>query len=246
MEIVLVLVGILVGTLSGFFGIGGGMILVPILMLLGIDIKTAIGISIVQMVFSSFYGSYLNYKKGSLVLGEGIWVGVGGFVGGAIGAYASDMIPSAVLEYLFFGLLLFALYRLFSAKPSDDGVVKTLSPVVLFIVGWVIGIFAISLGVGGSILLTPILAGFLHYPIKKAVSAGLFFVAFSSVAGLFTKLSTGSLNLEQGLYVAFASLIGVYFGIWLKDHVSSSRHKLYLLIMYSVALLILMKKMFLG
>ncbi len=246
MEIVLVLVGILVGTLSGFFGIGGGMILVPILMLLGIDIKTAIGISIVQMVFSSFYGSYLNYKKGSLVLGEGIWVGVGGFVGGTIGAYSSDMIPSAVLEYLFFGLLLFALYRLFSSKPSDDGVVKTLSPVILFVVGWVIGIFAISLGVGGSILLTPILAGFLHYPIKKAVSAGLFFVAFSSVAGFFTKLSTGSLNLEQGLYVAFASLIGVYFGIWLKDHVTASNHKRYLLIMYSVALLILMKKMFLG
>jgi len=246
MELMLIVVGILVGTLSGFFGIGGGMILVPTLMLLGIDIKTAIGISIVQMVFSSFYGSYLNHKKGSLVLGEGIWVGVGGFVGGAIGAYSSTMIPSEVLEYLFFGLLIFALYRLFSAKASADGVVKTLSPVILFVVGLIIGVFAISLGVGGSILLTPILAGFLHYPIKKAVSAGLFFVAFSSVAGLFTKLSTGHLDLEKGLYVAIASLVGVYGGVWLKDHVTASRHKLYLLMMYSVALLILMKKMFIG
>ena len=246
MEIILILVGILVGTLSGFFGIGGGMILVPILMLLGIDIKTAIGISIVQMVFSSFYGSYLNHKKGSLVLGEGIWVGVGGFVGGAIGAYVSNLIPETILQYLFFGLLLFALYRLFGAKASADGVVKTLSPIILALVGFVIGIFAISLGVGGSILLTPILAGFLHYPIKKAVSAGLFFVAFSSVSGLFMKLSTGSIDLEKGLYVAVASLLGVYVGIWLKDHVSSSQHKLYLLIMYGVALLILIKKMFLG
>jgi len=64
MEIILILVGTLAGTLSGFFGIGGGMILIPLLMLTGMDIKTAIGISIVQMVFSSFYGSYLNYKKG--------------------------------------------------------------------------------------------------------------------------------------------------------------------------------------
>jgi len=246
MEILLILVGMLVGTLSGFFGIGGGMILIPILMLFGIDIKSAIGISIVQMVFSSFYGSYLNHKKGSLVLGEGIWVGIGGFIGGALGAYFSEMIPNRVLEYLFFGLLIFALYRLFSAKPSDNGTVKTLNPAVLFGVGLMIGIFAISLGVGGSILLTPILAGFLHYPIKKAVSAGLFFVAFSSVAGLFTKLSTGSLDLVQGFYVAVASLVGVYFGIWLKDHVSAKNHKRYLLIMYSVALLILMKKIFLG
>ena len=246
MEIILVLVGILVGTLSGFFGIGGGMILIPILLLLGIDIKTAIGISIVQMVFSSFFGSYLNHKKGSLILGEGVWVGIGGFVGGAIGAYISNLVPDRILQYLFLGLLFFALYRLFYSKVSESGEVKKLSSVVLFIVGFIIGIFAISLGVGGSILLTPILAGFLHYPIKKAVSAGLFFVVFSSVAGLFMKLSTGTIDLGKGIYVAVASLVGVYIGIWLKDHVHDSHHKLYLLIMYAVALLVLIKKMFLG
>ena len=247
MEIILILVGVLVGTLSGFFGIGGGMILVPILMLLGIDIKIAIGISIVQMVFSSIYGSYLNHKKGSLVIGEGIWVGVGGFVGGFIGAYVSHLVPESILEYLFLSLLIFALYRLFSAKVKDDNsVVKTLDPLVLFTVGGIIGVFAISLGVGGSILLTPILAGFLHYPIKKAVSAGLFFVMFSSLAGLISHLSVGHIDLEKGLFVAVASLFGVFIGIWLKDHVNSSQHKLYLLIMYLVALLILVKKMFLG
>ena len=246
MEIILVLVGILVGTLSGFFGIGGGMILIPILLLLGIDIKTAIGISIVQMVFSSLYGSYLNHKKGSLILGEGVWVGIGGFIGGAIGAYVSHLLPERVLQSLFLGLLFFALYRLFSSKVSDSGEVKTLSSIVLFVVGLIIGIFAISLGVGGSILLTPILAGFLHYPIKKAVSAGLFFVAFSSVAGLITKLSTGTIDLGKGIYVAVASLLGVYIGIWLKEHVHDRHHKLYLLIMYLVATLILIKKMFIG
>ena len=246
MEVLLVLVGVLVGTLSGFFGIGGGMILVPILMILGIDIKTAIGISIVQMVFSSIYGSYLNYKKGSLILGEGIWVGIGGFFGGFIGAYVSTLISDKVLSYMFLGLLIFALYRLFSAKTSEDEVVKTLNKMILFMVGAIIGIFAISLGVGGSILLTPILVGFLQYPIKKAVSAGLFFVAFSSIAGLISHLSIGHIDLEKGLYVAVASLGGVFIGIWLKDKVSSSQHKRYLLIMYAVALLILIKKMFLG
>ena len=179
-------------------------------------------------------------------MGEGIWVGIGGFMGGAIGGYVSDMVPEEMLHFLFLGLLIFALYRLFSAKVSETGEVKTLDPKVLFMVGFVIGIFAIALGVGGSILLTPILAGFLHYPIKKAVSAGLFFVAFSSVAGLFMKLSTGTIDLEKGIYVALAALVGVYVGIWLKDHVTASKHKLYLLIMYSVALLILIKKMFLG
>jgi len=246
MEIILLLVGVLVGTLSGFFGMGGGMILIPILMFLGIDIKTAIGISIVQMVFSSLYGSYLNYKKGSLVVGEGIWVGVGGFIGGFAGAYVSNSIPASVLEYLFLGLLIFALVRVFFSNPNHEDVVKSLNVMVLFMVGLIIGIFAISLGVGGSILLIPILAGFLHYPIKKAVSAGLFFVAFSSVAGLISHLTMGTIDLEKGLVVAVASLLGVFIGIWLKDHVSSSKHKIYLLIMYVIAMILVMKKIFLG
>jgi uncharacterized membrane protein YfcA len=246
MEILLILIGTLVGTLSGFFGIGGGMILIPLLMLVGIDIKMAIGISVLQMVFSSFYGSYLNYKKGSLVLGDGIWVGVGGFIGGFIGPRISEALSERTLEYLFFGLLVFALYRLFGAKAEHTEEVKSLNPIVLFVVGVTIGIFAISLGVGGSIMLTPILAGFLHYPIKKAVSAGLFFVTFSSFSGLISHIGIGDIDLTKALIVAISSLLGVYVGIWLKDLVTAKNHKRYLMIMYIVALLILVKKILLG
>jgi len=67
----------------------------------------------------------------------------------------------------------------------------------------VIGIFAISLGVGGSIMLTPILVGFLHYPIKKAVSAGLFFVTFSSISGLIAHIFAGDIDLKNALNCGF-------------------------------------------
>jgi uncharacterized membrane protein YfcA len=243
MIIELIVVGIFIGTMSGFFGIGGGMILVPILLVLGFDIKDAIGISIVQMVFSSIFGSYLNHKKGSLILGEGIFVGLGGFVGGYIGGTVTEYIPDVVLQFTFFGLLLFALFRLFFSKNhEDDSQTKSLSKVLLFGIGFVIGIFAITLGIGGSIILTPLLVGLLHYPIKKAVSAGLFFVAFSSVAGMISRLSSGSIDFNNGLIVAVASLVGVTLGIWLKDHVTSKNHKMALLALYLFAIVMLMKK----
>ena len=245
MIIELILVGIFIGTMSGFFGIGGGMILVPILLVLGFDIKVAIGISIIQMVFSSLLGSYLNYKKGSLLIGEGIFVGLGGFVGGYIGAYVTEYISDTVLQFLFFGLLIFALFRLFfSENHEDDSQTKSLSKILLFLIGLIIGIFAITLGIGGSIILTPLLVGLLHYPIKKAVSAGLFFVAFSSVAGLISRLNSGTIDFENGLYVAGASLVGVTLGIWLKDHVTSKNHKFLLLGLYLLALGMLIKKIF--
>ena len=245
MIIELILVGIFIGTMSGFFGVGGGMILVPILLVLGFDIKVAIGISIVQMVFSSLLGSYLNYKKGSLIVGEGIFVGFGGFVGGYIGAYVTEYISDTVLQFLFFGLLLFALFRLFFSKNhEDDSQTKSLSKVLLFIIGLTIGIFAITLGIGGSIILTPLLVGLLHYPIKKAVSAGLFFVVFSSVAGMISRLTTGTIDFHNGLIVAVASLLGVTLGIWMKDHVTSKNHKFLLLGLYVFALGMLVKKIF--
>ena len=77
----LIVLGVGIGVLSGFFGIGGGTILVPVLLLLGYDIKVAIGISVVQMVFSSVYGSFLNFKKGSLQFDTVLSIGTGGFVG---------------------------------------------------------------------------------------------------------------------------------------------------------------------
>ncbi|MBN2824715.1 MAG: sulfite exporter TauE/SafE family protein, partial [Campylobacterales bacterium] len=227
MSIELIVIGIIIGATSGFFGVGGGMILVPLLVIIGFDIKSAIGISIIQMVFSSIYGSYLNFKKGTLNLGDGLYVGIGGFVGGFIGGYVTQYVSSASLEYLFVGLMIFALYKLFkSTKIADDAPTKSLHWSLLFVVGMAISSFTISLGVGGSILLTPILAGILHYPIKKAVSAGLFFVLFSSVAGLIGRFLSDHLDIINGLNVGLASLVGVFIGIWLKDHVTSHKHKL--------------------
>ena len=243
MIVELILVGIFIGTMSGFFGIGGGMILVPILLVLGFDIKDAIGISIVQMVFSSVFGSYLNHKKGSLIIGEGIFVGLGGFMGGYIGGASTEFIPDVVLQVTFFALLLFALFRLFFSKNhEDDAQTKSLNKALLFSVGVGIGIFSITLGIGGSIILTPLLVGLLHYPLKKAVSAGLFFVVFSSVAGMISRLSSGTIDFNNGLLVAIASLVGVAIGIWLKDHVNSKNHKMALLALYAFALGMLVKK----
>jgi len=239
----LILVGIFIGTMAGFFGVGGGMILVPILLVLGFDIKDAIGISIIQMVFSSIFGSYLNYKKGSLIIGEGIIVGIGGFVGGFIGGYVTQYISDTVLQGLFFSILLFALFRLvFSKNHEDDVQTRSLSKVLLLSIGIVIGIFSITLGIGGSVILTPLLVGLLHYPLKKAVSAGLFFVVFSSIAGMISRLSTGTIDFGNGLIVAIASVVGVTFGIWLKDYVTSKNHKKALIVLYMIAMGMLIKK----
>ena len=235
-------IGIFIGILSGFFGIGGGMILIPILLLFGIDIKEAITISILQMAFSSIYGSYLNYKKGSLIIGNGLFLGFGGFFGGYAGGYLTGYLSDEFLEFTFIGLLLLAIFRIYFSKSYEGNPSKEISNVLLFIIGIFIGMISIMLGIGGAILLVPLLLGFLHYPTNRAFSAGLFFVMFSSFAGLLSKLSIGGFDLSNGFIVAISSLLGVYFGIWLREKIDSKHHKKGLLFLYIFTLLILIKK----
>ncbi len=235
----LLFLGAAVGTLSGFFGVGGGTILVPALLLMGYDMKVAIGISVVQMVFSSIYGSYLNLKKGTLDTKMVAMIGAGGFAGALLSPYIIQTLPTEVLEWIFLSFVLFALARMFfKTKEHQDE--RSAHPIILLSIGVVLGAFAISIGVGGSILLVPILVGFLHVPLKKAVSAGLFFVVFSSLSGFIGLSIAGGIDYQSGVIIGLASLVGVAGGIWLKHHVHDTHHRLALMLFYiSVASYIL-------
>ena len=217
----MIVLGIGVGSLSGFFGIGGGTILVPVLLLMGYDIKTAVGISVVQMVFSSVYGSFLNLKKGSLEYDTVLSIGIGGFAGALLSGFVVSTVSAELLEYTFLVFVMIAIGRM-AYKPAQYKQSRKVHPFVLFVIGSVLGVFAISIGVGGSILLVPILVGFLHFELKKAISAGLFFVVFSSVSGLISLSVVGGIQYFDGLVIGAASLVGVYAGIHL-SHLSSTK-----------------------
>lgn len=239
----LIFLGIGVGVLSGFFGIGGGTILVPLLLLLGHEIKDAIGISVVQMVFSSVYGSYLNNKKGTLDVPLVFTIGVGGFVGALLSGFFTSVFSDLTLEIVFLVFAVFALSRLFF-KTKVDVVQKDVNRGILFLIGLFLGLLSMLIGVGGSIILVPILVGFLHVDLKKAVSAGLFFVVFSSVSGLISHAISREIDFFSGVVIGLASLAGVYVGILLKDRVDSAVHKKLLVGFYLLIVIYLIQRIF--
>ena len=235
--------GLFVGLLSGFFGIGGGTILVPLLLILGYETKIAIGISVVQMVFSSIYGSYLNNKKGTLDISMVLVIGVGGFIGALLSGYIASYFNDRALELLFLSFAIFALLRLFF-KTHEHREQKEVSRAALLSIGVPLGALSMTIGVGGSIILVPILVGFLHVPLKKAISAGLFFVVFSSISGLISHSLEGSVEYKSGIIIGIASLVGVYIGIMLKDKVSAKVQKNLLVLFYLAVVLYLIQRIF--
>ncbi|MBT5935122.1 sulfite exporter TauE/SafE family protein [Sulfurimonas sp.] len=239
----LILIGISVGVLSGFFGIGGGTILVPLLLFLDYQTKDAIGIAIVQMVFSSIYGSYLNSKKGTLDMPMVLNIAIGGFIGALLSGTITSAVSTQALELVFLSFATFALLKLFF-KTQEHEQVKEIHGMALFIIGFLLGALSMTIGVGGSILLIPILVGYLHVPLKKAISAGLFFVVFSSISGFISHSLAGNIMYEDGVIVGLASLLGVYVGIALKDTVNTMLQKNLLVVFYLCVVVYLVQRIF--
>ena len=122
---------------------------------------------------------------------------------------------------------------------------KSQNKIVLFGIGFIIGAIAMSIGVGGSVMLTPLLVGYLFYNLKDASSLGLFFVIFSSVAGFISLSLVGEMLYSEGLIVGIGSLVGVYFGIKMKQIVHIDNYKKYLLALNSFILIGMIYNIFL-
>lgn len=238
----LLTLGTLTGFLAGFFGIGGGMILVPLLIFCGYDMKEAIPISIMQMVFSSIFGTFLNSKKANTLLKDGLFIGIGGSIGGLFSGYIVDSLPSIALQYLLIVIVIFSILKTFTSQAEPLCEPKEHNKSTLLVIGFFIGIIAMSVGIGGSIMLTPILVGFMKYNLKTATSLGLFFVIFSSISGFISLSFHGHMLYYEGAIVGIASLIGVYFGIKIKTIIQAKSYKKYILSLYILVLVLMLSK----
>jgi uncharacterized membrane protein YfcA len=230
----LLLFGLIAGFIGGFFGVGGGMILVPLLLFSNFDMKSAVSISIMQMIFTSVFGTFLNFQKNKNFLKDSIILGIGGFTGGLLSGLIISNVSNNFLQYLFLFIVAFSIFRLSVVNIGHSYKPNKQNNTLLFIFGFFIGLIAMSIGVGGSIMLLPILASFMYYNLKDASSMGLFFVVFSSIAGFISLSINNNMLYYEGSIVAIASLLGVFLGIKAKYKVNIKSYKLYLLTMYLI------------
>lgn len=243
MEIpILTLLGAFVGFISGFFGIGGGLIVVPALLFLGYDMKAAIGISIMQMMFTSIFGSLINYKKKMFQIKDAIFIGIGGIAGASFSGLLVTLIPVNYLKFFLILSLLISIIRLFYVN-IHQAKEECKNKVLLTLLGFVIGAFGTSIGLGGALFLIPILVGFLGFDIKKAVSIGLFFITFSSISAFISMSSHGLINYNDGFLLGVSGLIGVYFGTNLAIKANKNLQKYLLLALYILMLFMVIEKM---
>ncbi|GHQ82168.1 UPF0721 transmembrane protein [Helicobacter pylori] len=270
---ILALVGLFTGITAGFFGIGGGEIVVPSAIFAHFSYSHAVGISLMQMLFSSVVGSIINYKKGLLDLKEGSFAALGGLMGAVLGSFILKIIDDKILMAVFVVVVCYTFIKYaFSnnKKPEHfeemhfDLHAHNKTPEkkrslpfmsmdrthgVLMLAGFVTGIFSIPLGMGGGILMVPFLGYFLKYDSKKIVPLGLFFVVFASLSGvisLYNGRVLDNISVQAGVITGIGAFLGVGIGIKLIALANEKVHKILLLLIYALSILATLHKLIMG
>lgn len=220
--IVLIVVGMLVGVLSGMFGIGGGTVIVPALVWLGLSQRNAAATSTLAIVPTSISG-VISYATG----GHVDWLAAallfcGMFIGGQIGSWLLSRLPELVLRWIFVAFLVFVVINQVSFVPSRDHQIamSVTTGICLALLGVIIGTLAGLLGIGGGALAVPSLS--ILFGASDLIARG------TSLLAMFpNSITTSAANLKRRLaHVRTALIIGVTaavtapLGTWIAGAVS--------------------------
>ena len=118
----LLAIGVAAGFLAGLLGVGGGILLVPaMVLLLGFDQHVAQGTSLVVIVPAAMIGTWTHYRRGTIRPRDALLVAAGGVIGAAIGSLSALSIDDTLLQRGFAVVLLVVAVRMLLPKrPSAD------------------------------------------------------------------------------------------------------------------------------
>ncbi len=256
--------GLVVGFLSGLLGIGGGIILNPALIKIGIPPITTVGTSVAQMVGATVSGFISHLKLKNIDIKMGIVLIIGGFVGGGLGVILAKALEDAG-HFRSFVLSLYAFYLAFTGitmfkdirtskkerkKGNFDKLIENLpfkmrftftevSVLVPLGIGFISGFLAAVMGVGGGFVVIPALMYLVKYPVEKAVGLSLFQMIFiTSYLTFFHSVVNNGVDIVLALILMIGSSIGAVFGAAFGQRLNKNITKLIMAIIVSTVSII--------
>lgn len=220
--IVLIVVGMLVGVLSGTFGIGGGTVIVPALVWLGLSQRNAAATSTLAIMPTSISGVVSYATGGHVDWLAAVLLFCGMFVGGQIGSWLLSRLPELVLRWIFVAFLVFVVINQVSFVPSRDHqiVMSVTTGICLALLGVVIGILAGLLGIGGGALAVPALS--MLFGASDLIARGTSLLAMfpNSITTSVANLKRRLVHVKAALIIGLVAAVTAPFGTWIAGAVS--------------------------
>lgn len=221
------LIGIVSGFFGGLLGIGGGLIMVPTLLLAfhSFDhaMHLAVGTSLAAMIFTSLASATTHYFRKGIRWQIFYAVTPGIIIGAIFGAWIASHLSSESLEFFFGGFAaLFGVYFLFPKKGEEAKELKLLSSSLMIVPGICIGAVSALLGIGGGLIMVPLLTYFgvkIRNAISTSAATGVLIAIFGALSFYLFGIEEASADETLGfiylpafIAVGIASLVSAPLG----------------------------------
>ena len=231
--VALILTGIVVGFAGGLLGVGGCFIMIPVqywvLTSMGLDpgiaILIAFGTNLAVVLPTAISGAYGHNKKGAVAWNAAVTMGIAGFAGALVGGYIATLIPGQYLTFLFGLVILLSSIRMLTAKPPSVDAEPVDDVVTFLLWGIPLGLLSGIIGIGGGVLLIPVLVLALHFKMHTAVGTSTALMIFTALGGTIAYIingwgvaglpaySIGYVNLLQWALLAIPSIAMAQVGV---------------------------------
>ena len=236
LSLLLLLGGVFTGISSGLLGIGGGTILVPLqywalsqYSITGdIAMRIALGTSLLIIFPTVIAGTIKHSRMGAVVWKVSLVLGITGALGSAIGGMAAAHLPDLILKRIFSAIVFFAAFGMLFQIPSKETRSFTFKPSVflgLILCGLCAGVISGLVGIGGGLIIVPLLVMTFHFDIHKAIGTSTATIPFMISGGIIAYLiegikikeslppySFGYLNLALFALLVITTIPGAYWG----------------------------------
>ena len=261
----LLVMGMGAGILGALFGLGGGIIFVPVLMLVfGLAPTEAVAISLIGIIAGSVGASTVFVDKGLSNVRLGLLLEITTATGAIIGAVVATYLEEWILMVIFSIIVYISGYRMFRSQEKvvppaegadgrfafryeDEAHGECVDYEVQNVKGGMAlctaaGMISSMTGVGGGLVKVPLMNLYMHVPMKAASATSSYMIGITAFSGAITYFLGGQVLLEYAAGVAIGAFLGSVIGTIITRRISA-RHlrKYFSVVVFLMATLVLLQ-----
>lgn len=211
-------VGLLAGLLSGMFGVGGGIVIVPLLvLLLAYPQRLASGTSLAAIIPTSIVGVISYALSGDVQWIAALILAAGAVVGAQIGTWLLPRLPVRALQLGFAVFMLVVVVMLFLVIPSrgEPFVITWISGLGLVGLGLLTGVLSGVLGVGGGVVVVPALMLLFGTSDLIARGTSLLMMVPTAISGTIGNGRRSNVDYRGAVLIGVAACTTTALGAWI-------------------------------
>lgn len=210
----LIQLGFVAGMLGSMIGLGGGIIVVPVLTFFGFPPTLAASNSLFA-AFSNAVGSTVSYSRQKRIdYSLGLKLGLLCIPGSVLGAFVSSDVTPAIFKILFGLVLVSSAFYIFLRKKIETTEKSLTKKLIVIVIAatFFAGIISSFFGIGGGIIFVPLMVVGIGMTMKRAAPTSQFILLFASLSGIATHSILGHPDFLQAGLLAAGAFVGGIIG----------------------------------